>query len=181
MNELAKYFLIGFLGIAFGAGAIYLAQPGPKPVAAPTCSNILPTEGNSNAYGFYATDNNGDFVSGVLHLYPNGFRHNAAVLIDQANSPSTDPMTVFDVSIPGGCTPGDNSRPATFNLTANGTPAATLQFGQPAGDPNATFAIIFSPLTGSQNTTAASPLSVLGGGASPMTGNAYLMSSQPAS
>ena len=176
--------IAGIAGVAIGALTVYLNLPGPKPVLAPTCPTILPASGASNGYAFYATDDNGDYAFGVLHFYPNGFRHNAAVLIDQGNNPSTDPVTLFDVSVPGGCTPADGSRAATLTLTRDGAPAASLQFGQPASDPNAAFAVTFSAVNGSgssQNPTAGSALSVLNGSGSaqnPRTGSAYLINSQ---
>jgi hypothetical protein len=176
--------IAGIVGIAIGALIVYLNAPGPKPVLAPTCPSILPAGGASNGYAFYATDDNGDYAFGVLHFYPNGYRHNAAVLIDQGNSPSTDPVTLFDVSVPGGCSPADGSRAATLTLTRDGAPAATLEFSQPASDPNAGFAVTFTALNGSgssQNPTTGSALSALNGsGSAPtqMTGNAFLIDSQ---
>jgi hypothetical protein len=184
MDETAKYGLIALAGIAIGALAVYLSSPGPKAALAPSCPNILPADGATNGYAVYVTDDNGDYAFGVLHFYPNGFRHNAAVLYDQSNSPSTDPVTLFDVAVPGGCAPADGSQPATLTLTRNGVPAASLQFSQPASDPNATFAVSFSVLNGSaspQNSTTGSALSALGGLAppqSPMTGSAYRIDSQ---
>ena len=56
--------------------------------------------GASTGYAFYVTDDNGDYAFGVLHFYPNGFRHNAAFLIDQGNNPSTNPVTLLDVAVP---------------------------------------------------------------------------------
>ena len=185
MDGAAKYGLIaGIVGIAIGALIVYLNTPGPKPPLAPTCPTILPASGASNGYAFYATDDNGDYAFGVVHFYPNGFRHNAAVLIDQGNNPSTDPVTLFDVSVPGGCTPADGSRAATLTLTRDGAPAASLQFSQPAGDPNAAFGVTFSTVNGSgspQNPTAGGGLSALNGSGSDqnqMTGSAYLIDRQ---
>src|SRR5215469_1096384 len=136
--------------IGFGVVlAMYLWWPtsDAKPAFAATCPAILPTGPASNGYAFYATDNNGDFAYGVLHFYPNGFRHNAAILFDQSNSPSTDPVALFDIAVPSGCAPADGG-PATLTLTRDGSPAAVLHFSSPASDPNAAFAITFAP-TGS--------------------------------
>src|SRR5207253_5837588 len=127
----------------------YLTSSSPKAALAPTCPNILPPSGASNGYAFYVTDDNGDYAFGVLHFYPNGFRHNAAFLIDQGNNPSTNPVTLLDVAVPGGCSPADGSQPATLTLTRDSAPAASLQFSQPASDPNAAFGVTFSALNGS--------------------------------
>ncbi len=184
MEGTAKYGLIAFVGIVIGALLVYLATPGPKAPLAPTCPNILPASGAANGYAFFVTDDNGDYAFGLLHFYPNGMRHNAAVLYDQSNNPSTDPLTLFDLSVPGGCAPADGSQPATLTLTRNGAPAASLTFSQPASDPNAAFGVTFSALNGSgspQNPTTGGALSALGGLAlpqNPMTGGAYLIDSQ---
>ena len=148
-----------------------------KPALAPTCPSIMPQDGNSNGYAFYATDGNGDFAYGVLHFYPNGFRHNAAVLIDQANSPSTDPVTLFDIDVQAGCAPADGSQPATLTLTKDGAPAAVLHFGSSPSDPNAAFSVTFAP---SSSGNSQNPISAFtgSGGVGPMTGNAYLIGNQ---
>lgn len=163
-----QYGVVAVVGIGIVAFAVYSFWPeNAKPVLAPTCPAILPASSASNGYAFYATDGNGDFAYGVLHFYPNGFRHNASVLIDQGNSPSADPVTLYDISVPGGCVPSDGSQPATLTLTQNGAPAAVLHFSSPASDPNAMFAVTFAPATGSSGTPQPS-----------MTGNAYLIGNQ---
>jgi hypothetical protein len=148
----------------------------PKPGLAPTCPAILPQDGGSNGYAFSATDGNGDFAYGVLHFYPNGFRHNAAILIDQGNSPSTDPVTLYDIDAQAGCAPADGSQPATVTLTKDGVPAAILHFSSPPSDPNAAFSVTFAPSSGGnqQNSIA----SLAGNQQSAMTGNAYLIGNQ---
>ena len=180
--DTGKYGLMAIVGIvAFVIGGWTLSlgsSSNAKPVLAPTCPAILPADGTSNSYAFSATDGNGDYAYGVLHFYPNGFRHNAAILIDQGNSPSTDPVTLYDISVPGGCVPAGGDQPATVTLTRDGTPAAVLHFSSPASDPNATFAVTFAPSGSgnSQNSVAA-----LTGSVAPqntMTGNAYLIANQ---
>lgn len=172
--------IIGILGLVIG---MWFATPGPKAALAPTCPTILPANGASNGYAFSVTDGNGDYVYGVVHFYPNGFRHNAAVLFDTGNSPSTDPVTLFDIAVPTGCSPGDGSGAATLTLTRDGSPAANLQFG-PATDPNATFAVTFSTLNGSGSPQAPTNGGVVSALASAvpaqtqMTGNAYLIANQ---
>src|SRR5215472_16249803 len=100
--DLARYGLVAVFVIGIGALTLYMwPSSDPKPALAPTCPTILPQGDASNGYAFYATDNNGDFAYGVLHFYPNGFRHNAAILIDQANSPSTDPVVLYDIAVQG--------------------------------------------------------------------------------
>lgn len=174
--------LVAAGGIGLVALIVYMLMPAPtpKPALSPTCPAILPAGTDaSNGYAFYATDGNGDFAYGVLHFYPNGFRHNVAVLIDQANSPSADPVTLYDISVPAGCAPLDGSQPATLTLTQNGTPAAILHFSSPASDPNAAFAVVFAPASGGANTQT--PLGAMSGSAVPqatMTGNAYLIGNQ---
>lgn len=176
-----KYGLIAVGGIGFAALMLYMLLPtNAKPALAPTCPTILPSGDASNGYAFYATDGNGDFAYGVLHFYPNGFRHNAAILFDQNNSPSTDPVTLYDISVPGGCAPADGSQPATLTLTQNGVPAAILHFGSPASDPNAAFAVEFAPASSGPGNpqNAVSALTGSGPQQPSMTGNAYLIGNQ---
>ena len=177
--KLGLVVVVGVVGIGIGAWTVYMgSSKSSKTVLAPTCPAIMPAGDAANGYAFYATDDNGDFAYGVLHFYPNGSRHNAAVLIDQSNSPSTDPVTLFDVSVPGGCAPADGGQPATLTLTRDGAPAAILHFGSPASDPNAAFGITFA-YSGSGNPQ--NPMSALTGSAPPqtsMTGNAYLIGNQ---
>ena len=176
-----KYGLVAAVGIGLAALIVYMLLPtNAKPARVPTCPSILPAADASNGYAFYATDGNGDFAYGVLHFYPNGFRHNAAILVDQNNSPSTDPVTLYDISVPGGCAPADGSQPATLTLTQNGAPAAILHFSSPASDPNAAFAVVFAPASsGSGNPQNA--ISAFAGSGIPqtsMTGNVYLIGNQ---
>ena len=169
--------VVGVLGLVIGT---WLATPGPKPTLSPTCPTILPANGASNGYSFFVTDGNGDFAYGIVHFYPNGFRHNAAVLFDTANSPSNDPVTLYDVAVPGGCSPGDGSAAATVTLTQGGAPAANLQFSN-ATDPNAAFAVTFSTLngSGSQAPTAGVPgITSSAPAQTQMTGSAYLIANQ---
>ncbi|HLY04693.1 MAG TPA: hypothetical protein VKR31_02995 [Rhizomicrobium sp.] len=182
MGTAAKFGLVvvvGVLGLFIGT---WLGAPAPKAALAPTCPTILPANGGSNGYALFLTDGNGDFMYGVVHFYPNGFRHNAAVLFDTANNPSSDPVTLFDVAVPGGCSPADGGAPATLTLTRDGTPAANLQFS-PSGDPNATYAVTFTAVNGSGSSQAspgAGVVSPLGSvpAQTQMTGSAYLIANQ---
>jgi len=170
--DLAKYGLVAAILIGIGAFTLYMwPSTDPKSALAPTCPAILPEASASNGYAFYATDGNGDFAYGVLHFYPNGFRHNAAILIDQSNSPSTDPVALFDIAVPGGCAPTDGSQPATLTLTRDGNPAAVLHFSSPASDPNAAFAVTFASSGSGNSQNPISPIPQ-------MTGNAYLIGNQ---
>jgi hypothetical protein len=177
--DVGKYGLTAVLVVALicvGAWALGMgSSPDPKPVLAPTCPSILPQGGASNGFAFSATDGNGDFAYGVIHFYPNGFRHNAAILIDQGNSPSTDPVTLFDIDVQAGCAPADGSQPATLTLTKDGAPAAILHFSSPASDPSAAFAVTFAP---SSSGNPQNPISAFTGAQSSMTGNAYLIGNQ---
>lgn len=167
--DLQRYGLSAVLVIGIVVAGLYFMWPSSdaKPALAPTCPTILPPGGASNGYAFYATDGGGDFAYGVLHFYPNGFRNNAAILIDQSNSPSTNPVTLFDFAVQGGCAPADGSQPASLTLTKDGAPAGILHFSAPASDPNAAFAVTFAP----SGTGSGLPQS-------PMNGNAYLIGNQ---
>ena len=169
MDGAAKFGLIaivGALGIGIGVLVGYLMAPSPKGPPPPTCTSIMPADGAANGYAINVADANGNFASGVLHFYPNGFRHNAVFMLDQGNSPSTDPTTLLDVAVSGGCVPADGTQPATITLTRGGAATATLQFSASPGDPNATFGVTLTPLNNS------------GYPPNTMTGSAYLIASQ---